>query len=239
MMGENKLKIAVCDDEQEVVTYVIGLLREFEKETGEDFYIQGYTNPLDFMNACKTTEFDFVYLDMEMNEYNGVAVAMEMRKTLPNAHLTYITAHIKYVQKSFYVESFQYLLKPINPVEFKNELGRSYIKYKTRVRCFEFKTSNGLITMKTSNIIYIETSYKECKIHCTLGSHFGTSEALRKIKDQLEELGFCKIQRSFLINLEHVLECGPDSVVMDNGHVLTLSRKYAKELKQRFMYLNQ
>ena len=67
-----------------------------------------------------------VLLDMEMPDMNGIEIAEKIRELVSREVLiTFLTSYPEYMQKSFGVQAFQYLLKPITYDVFKKEIIRT------------------------------------------------------------------------------------------------------------------
>ena len=67
----------------------------------------------------KGVEFDLLYLDIEMEQLDGLSLAREFRKDHPNAVLIYISNHESYLKELFEVDTFRFLSKPINTEKFE------------------------------------------------------------------------------------------------------------------------
>ena len=228
------MKIAICDDElnyvKEIKTYVL----DYEREVDEIFEISTFTNAKELLDSYETTTYDLIYLDIEMNEYNGIQMASEIKKNSPNCLIIFVTSYMQYMNESFHVEAFQFLTKPLGEELFRNELERAFKKYKKSNKSLLVTTTHGNHVISFKEIIYIETFYREYKLFCVDSSHYGSIKSYQKIKDILTQYNFYKIQRSFMVNLEHVKELNGDEIVLTNGESLTISRKNLKSFKKAF-----
>ena len=59
--------------------------------------------------------------------------------------------------------------------------------------------------------------------------------ALKDIINRLDDPMFMKIERGYVINLEHVVSVNTRNVVMSNGAEIRASRELISELKQRLL----
>ena len=76
--------------------------------------------------------------------------------------------------------------------------------------------------------------HREYKIHSTRGAFYGTIKSITEIKKALLECDFFKIQRSFIVNLEHIERYDSATITMTNKDMLPISKKKYKEFKEVF-----
>ena len=90
--------------------------------------------------------------------------------------------------------------------------------------------------VKISEIEWLEASGNYVNLHVQ-GRTYPTRNTLAKLVDEISEQGFCRIHRSYAVNLDAVesisnLASGSGEVTLKSGRVLNLSRRYHDELKR-------
>lgn len=88
-----------------------------------------------------------------------------------------------------------------------------------------------------ADVIYIESVDRKCFIY-TLDEIYESDFRLYELEQQLEEYGFVRISKSFLIHLQKIHSLRADinrkiRITMSNGEQIMASRQYADELKKR------
>lgn len=91
--------------------------------------------------------------------------------------------------------------------------------------------------VKISDIEWLEASGNYVNLHLN-GRIYPTRNTLVKLMGQLTDKGFCRIHRSYAVNLDHVesietLPSGGGDLTLDNGKVLKFSRSYHEEFKKK------
>ena len=82
-----------------------------------------------FSSAAKAVAFvqdhevDAAFLDVEMPEMIGLDLARELQAINPEIRIVFITGHSQYAISAFRVRAFGYLLKPLDPDEFADQVG--------------------------------------------------------------------------------------------------------------------
>lgn len=70
----------------------------------------------------KEHHVDAAFLDLEMQEMHGLALARELKKIVPDLCIIFVTAFAQYALQAFGVEAIGYVLKPYTRQEIRKEL---------------------------------------------------------------------------------------------------------------------
>ena len=86
------IRIAVCDDDKNAVMTIEEMLLELSAKGNSKVRIETYSDGAFLLNDIRRGgEFDLLYLDIEMEQLDGLSLAREFRKDHPNAVLIYIS----------------------------------------------------------------------------------------------------------------------------------------------------
>ena len=119
------IRIAICDDEKNIRTYLSSLVRKQNIECE----ITEYASTDEHLSDQK--EHDLLFLDIEMKSVASGMDGMSMAKQIRATELTkqpiiiFVTGYEKYVYDAFDVGAFQYLLKPIDEQRFAQVFRRA------------------------------------------------------------------------------------------------------------------
>lgn len=99
------------------------------------------------------------------------------------------------------------------------------------------KKNNEIHLLDIAKIIYIESVDRKCFIY-TPDEVYESEFRLYELEQQLEEYGFFRVSKSFLIHLQNIQSLKADinrriRVTMSNGEEIIASRQYADKLKKR------
>ena len=88
-----------------------------------------------------------------------------------------------------------------------------------------------------AQVVYIESVDRKCFIY-TSDEMYESDFRLYELEQQLEEYGFFRVSKSFLIHLQKVQSLKAEinrkiRITMSNGEQIIASRQYAEELKRR------
>ena len=231
------IKIAVCDDEKNIRSYLVSLI----KKQGRECSITEYDSADAYLSDGK--EHDILFLDIEMGGFDagldGMGLARHIRgiKTQKQPIIIFVTGYEKYVYDAFDVGAFQYLVKPMNEQKFAEVFGRaagqivSEAEQRKKKLVIQYGGEGKVIPL---NDIYYMASRNH---NIVLYLKDGNIEYYAKIGDLEMELAgqFYRIHRGYLINLFHVEGYDRTEVRMANGDKLLLSRYKYDGFVQAYM----
>ena len=73
------IHIAICDDEEKVVSHLTGLIRQYAAENSEEIKITAYYDGLNLIEKYDTS-IDLIFLDIQMKMVDGLHTAERIRK---------------------------------------------------------------------------------------------------------------------------------------------------------------
>jgi len=240
------IKIAVCDDERNIRSYLTSLIREQNAECE----ITEYASADEYLSSGMG--HDLLFLDIELNGSASGMDGMEMARRIRGMEqvkqpvIIFVTGYEEYVYDAFDVDAFQYLVKPVNERKFAEVFSRAQDKIlsgaeqRKKTLVIQYAGANKAIPL--DNIYYIESQGHKIAIYTEAGEKASLRrlEYYAKLGELEEELQgrFCRIQKSYLVNLSYVAEYSKTEVVLANGNRLPLSKhKYEDFVKAylRFM----
>jgi len=230
------IKIAVCDDEKNIRSYICSLVRKqgvecevTEYATAEDYFLAG-------------ADHDLLFLDIELKGPDSSMDGMEMAKRIRGMEdikqpiIIFVTGYEKYVYDAFDVGAFQYLLKPIDEGRFAEIFRRAAQQAGQGKRVLMVQYGNTGKTIPLSDIYYMESQNHKIVVHMK----DWVLEYYAKMSDLEEELQgqFFRVHKGYLVNLSYVDEYNKTEVTLTNGDKLLISKyKYEDFVKAylRFM----
>lgn len=99
------------------------------------------------------------------------------------------------------------------------------------------KRDNEIHLLDIAQIIYIESVDRKCFIY-TSDEVYESDFRLYELEQRLEEYGFFRVSKSFLIHLQNIQSLKADinrkiRITMSNGEQIIASRQYSDKLKKR------
>lgn len=119
-----QISIAVCDDDQAFLDTLCDTLTTLLSRYELRYTISPFTSPTQLLAALDQTDFNLLFLDIEMPEMDGMMVASLIHNSRSNVKVVFLTSHNEYMQDAFKVNAYRYLFKPFAPADIEEVLSR-------------------------------------------------------------------------------------------------------------------
>ena len=217
-MEGKDLQIAICDDEKEFCCQLEEMLLHIMENTGHTYQISCFTEAAALLGSG--INFDMVFLDIEMPGMDGLSLAREIRTTMPECILIFVTAFQEYVFDVFALEAADYLCKPVDAEKLGNAVMRAVRKLEGQALLVQ--TIHSCKTVKLNQSYYCEVINRKIYLHLReeVIDYYGRLSGLEA------QLGsrFYKCHRSYLVNLDYLVEITEGQAVLANGAHIPVSR---------------
>lgn len=234
------MKIAIVDDERPARNELTYLIRQCMPEA--EIVEADCASKL--MQILETERFDALFVDIDLGGENGTTLASMIRGIQPEALIVFATAYGEYAVRAFELAATDYLLKPFDLERVAKTVERLRKNVRPENQDLEIdklmvSTGTAFLLLDVSEILYIETENRACRIHTRDGSYL-QNEPLGSYEAKLKDKRFFRIHKSFLVNLEYVREMvifGNNSYGLRlNGSsaVLPIGRTQLKEFRKLF-----
>ena len=235
-----KIRIACCDDEKQQLELYKTMFTNIEMRQDIELSVEYFLSGNFMLERFQSEKnpFDLVYLDMDMDEKSGLDLAKEIRQNYhSDCLILFLTNYPKYMQSSFDVRAFQYMIKPVQFEEFERKFNaaRKYLEKDDKNRVV-LKIDEDNVVFFTNEIYYIEKEKSSKQFLVYLEDKCVVAKGvLSAIENQLLEQHFMRTHRSYLVNMKHIRRIQKNDLVLSNGNLVPNSRRKEKELKQQFM----
>ena len=187
---------------------------------------------------------DAIFCDINMPDLNG----MDFVKSLVSPPLiVFTTADSEYAVDGFRVNAVDYLLKPFGLQDFQRAANRikerldntgSHIggdlQSPTQDDSIFLKTDYRIVKVSISDILYIEGMSEYLKVWLEGEQKpIITLLSMKKMEERLPDY-FMRIHRSYIVNLNKILEINKNRVIMETQTYLPIGDMY-KEAFQRYL----
>lgn len=165
------------------------------------------------MAFIKRTEVDLVFLDIQMPKLNGLDFASQLPK---NTLVIFITAYSQYALTSYDLDAVDYLVKPLEKERLNKAIGKAFL-YK---KMLSAETHKNTIEGSDKDFLFIKANRRHYKVHFddiqfieglkdyvviyAKEQKLITAMNLKTIHQKIQGNVFCRISKSYIINVNHV-----------------------------------
>lgn len=189
----------------------------------------------DFVNSINKTNYDIIFLDIDLESINGINLSHLILKTCKSKPLIiFVSSRSDLVFDSLSAQPFHFIrksnLKNDLPITFN--LLKKYFQKNSSLLTFQYKGRKTSI--KCCDILYIESDFHDIFI-TTQTDEYVYRSTLKAILETLNSKRFVRIQKSLIINLDFVQEIDEkNNVILTTGNVFSINRHYKKQALKEF-----
>ncbi|MBO3116399.1 response regulator transcription factor [Winogradskyella sp. DF17] len=208
--------------------------------------VEEFPNAIQAIKYLNQNEVDLIFLDIHMPDFTG----FDFIETLKNPPKIILTTS----DPNFAIQAFEYdcivdyLVKPITPERFQRAIQKAESVQKVSVPegdSNKVETSSGndlyvnidrrLIKIDIPSIYLVEAKGDYIQVK-TEEKNYTVHSTLKKIEDKLPDTLFLKVHRSYIINVDKIIDIEDNSVLIKRD-VIPVSRSNRPELMKRLNLL--
>lgn len=229
------LNITLCDDNAIQRGYIKSLVLDWSNRSGVGISTSEFPSADSLLFSYDELKPDILLLDVEMPGMNGVELARTLRSRSETVQIIFITGFPDYISQGYDVSALHYLLKPVDPQKLFEVLDRAAkaCGEKGEPETVIFRSGTENIKLKMSDIEYIAALGHTTVVKAggkTYDLNVSISEAEKMLGD-----GFIRCHRSYIVGFKYVSSVSGDSVTLDDGTKLPVSRSMRKTVAEEFI----
>lgn len=233
------IRVAVCDDDAHIRNQIDGFLQEISDGSETEFEIIHFADGTDIVDAINADHFfHLIFMDIEMERFNGLDAAKEIRKKDWYAKIIYISNYKDYVFQSFETRPFDYLLKPLERERFCMVFQKAYREILVYQGDFIFESGKRQIQLPIKEILYFASDNKSVTAYFANHTEVFSAQ-LNQVESQLihSAYPFIRIHKSYLVSYHHIRTKTPDTVELSDRTILPISRNRKESASRRYAEL--
>lgn len=231
------MKILICDDEIKYLSDLKVYIEEYMNNRLVKFTVDTATNPGEILK--KNISYDLAFLDIQMNEINGISLANELKRRNGKVVIFFVTAYNEYQDDAMDIRAFRFFEKPFNPERLYSGLDKAMEYIDEAYIDFYLYSDKSQHRVLVDDVIYVERQNRKVILNTVLDKYI-TRESLEEWCEILPNTFFYQVHKSFLVNLHYVDSYKYTELILTNGvRIPVASRKQADFHKYWFMYLRR
>jgi two-component system LytT family response regulator len=230
------IKCIAIDDEPLALTQLVGYINKVPFLE----LIKSCSSAFEAMEVLANNDIDLIYVDINMPDLNG----LDFVRSLIHKPLTvFTTAYSEYAIEGFKVDALDYLLKPFGYNDFLKSANKVKQQYELLTlsnnqlndeKHLFVKTEYRVVRLEIDSIIYIESMSEYVRIHTTQDKPIMSLLSMKVVEERLPASKFMRVHRSYIVNLQKIMEVTKGRLVMEGQVYIPISEQY-KDLFNRYM----
>ena len=144
--------------------------------------------------------------------------------------IIYISGESRYAMELFDIRPLNFIIKPFDAVQIENVFMTGVKLICNNKNLFEYKVRECIYREEYSKIYYFVCNCRKVEM-VTKESKIDFYEGMDSLYQRVKNNNFLHIHRSYIVNDAHIVQFKANSVVMDNGEELPVSRSKKSKIR--------
>lgn len=215
-----EVKIAIVDDLKKDSDRLEECIRGFfDKQNNATALVDVYTSAEEFLPAFKPDDYSLVFLDILMDEMNGIELAKELRAKDHQLMIVFQTTERSYAFDAFPIHPFDYLIKPCRQDDVNGVLREALRVLRAGDPAIEVSAVRAVYKVPYRSIIAITSQGHNVEISLTNDQKLIVTDTFKSISAKIEDdERFLLINRGVIINMDHAEAPRENGMQMKDGN---------------------
>lgn len=228
------MRILFCDDDKNSLEVLNESVGEYMNEKGYNY--ESVSSCLSSQVMQSEDVFDIAFLDIQMNEVDGLSLAEELKKRNGNVIIFFVTNYEHFQDDAMDLRVFRFFNKPLEKSRLFSGLDKAMEYLNDSYVEIYLKKCGQYTKITVNDICYIKRENRKV-IVVTKNTQFETTEKLEELHQKLPHTFFYLVHKSFLVNLHYVTKYSYTEIYVNNERISVATRKQADFHKYWFNYL--
>ncbi len=230
------MKIAVLDDDAMFFNFIRHAFRNHIYEIDFSFFQDSKS----FLYSLDHNKYEVVFLDVEMPDISGINLSKEIHSLYRDCFIVFITNHPETVFNAFGVNVLAFVEKQHLEKEADSVWEKIINEKKHNKNVILQLKNNRILTIAINQITYLEISMRKVYLFTIHKQKYVLKYVkLRDVFDLIAHPSFIYINRSCIVNLNHVRLLDSDHLFLFGYESpLYISRNQVQAVKKSYMSIH-
>lgn len=226
--------IAICDDEKPAIESIRRELEKAAKKLQMTMDIYEYQTGEELLADITRQQIEVVLLDIDMPGMSGMETANCLMEKCPLLNIIFLTNREDMVFQALKYRPLRFIRKSHIKEELTEAVESAMKKIASEIYVVSFDRGKIKEKYAIKDILYIESNKHYINIHM--------QEKIQQFRGRisdcekgLEDYGFVRVHKGYLVNIRYIESFLPDAVVLDNKERIPVSRNRIEEAKVQYM----
>lgn len=227
------LRIAICDDDELFLIAAKALIKKYYLENmDKTIECNCFLSAEEVMESLKEVNYDFVFIDIEMPNQNGIDLANYVIENCTNK-VVFVTGREDFVFEAIKIHPFAFIRKRHFEKEIAPVLKDITNIYYREKKFLEIHSGAKLIRLNICDILYFESIKNQVEA-VTVDAKHTFRKTMQELETELKHLGFIRVHIGYLVNFSHIRQINRKNLTLDNGIVIPISRTKQKDVQREY-----
>ena len=231
-----ELFVAIVDDLQSEREHIRDdLERIFQNDAEHELRCICFESAEAFLAA--SPEVQIVFLDICMEEMNGIELARHLRRLNNRLMIIFISTSSEYAFDAFPIHPFDYLIKPYPPARLEHVVKEAVRVLNLGDRKIPIRVARSVLNIPVGNIVSAVSQGHRVVIAIAGAEPVQSIMTFSEVEKLLSsEERFLPVNRGVLVNMDYARALTGDTLTMLDGSVFALRTKNRSQIVSRFSH---
>lgn len=187
------------------------------------------------LEHLRRESLDLLLLDGRMDGLNGIQTARKIREYDKDILIIILSDYHGYAVDGYGVDVYDYVLKKDFQRKMPDVFESAVQSINERAQAtYTVKLVNNLLRVRIIEILYIESKLRKLKMALRDNKTHEYYGKLDSVEQELKPYGFIRTHKSYLVNSRYIQHLEYETVKLDNGAILPVSRNRYKPALDTF-----
>lgn len=228
------MNTAICDDERENREKLGCAVTAFFTEKEVPVSLTYFPKGSELLNSVKSgTEYDVIFMDINLVTEDGISIIAELRSLGCAVPVIFVTSYENRAIDGYDVDAFAFVVKKNMGEKLPRVLRKLYSQLYEK-RTVTVNTKDGIQLVNVDEMLYIESDSRVTLVH-TFGGIITDTRSVTHFAQLLSPDDFVEVHKSVYVNIPRIKRINADTVELEEGTVLPLSRRNRKPVMYAVM----
>ena len=238
----DKLRIAMCDDEEQALSIISVAVAATFKRAGVPVEISRFLRADRLLGWLDANACHIIMLDIRMPQADGIRLAEKLRQSHPDAKVVFVSNEESRVFEAFSVNAFFFIRKS-RVIEDVTAFCDHYLAtlHKNRERqVVSFRQNGAALSMYPGDIVYVESEGHRQKLWLADKKEpVELSVSMQAVEAELADCGFIRVHKGYLVNNSFIARISGEEILLRDGTRVPISRRRLQEVHAEHMRLTR
>lgn len=229
------MRLAVVDDMANDRLELIDRLHGYFASRRADAEYVEFSSADELLDSFESNDFDVIFLDIYMNEINGIEAARRIRDKDARCRLVFVTSSAAHAVESYTVQANFYLTKPLDDSRVNQAMDIVCAELVRDVRYIEVHVGHVPAKIRLKDILWSECAGERPMLHLE-DRALRLDETVTSIFTQLiEDERFLSCNRNVAVNMDWIASVGDSDFMLQNGEAVPIRQRGRAAVKREFL----
>ena len=228
------MTIAIIDDSSEDISLLYEYISRYCNERKVHASVRAFTKEREFLSAFKTERYDLIFLDIFMQDLDGMQIAKAIKKLNPGCQIIFSTSSQEHAVKAFGIHALDYLLKPYTYARLEDALDCYENTAAKFTHYIELKEGRFQTRIFVTDIIYVDYHNHYTQVHTPqrlIRTYMPFGDFSPLLSPYRQFLWCC---RNCMVNMDFVDSWEGNDFILNNGERLPIFKSQRRQIIQTY-----